>query len=110
MIKKTLVVGGALVLLSMLFFGTHAFSVVSTVVCNVQERVEDNFSPEFKLDHARRQIAKLGPEINRHKRKVAKEEVQVENLQEQVSNMEAQLTKDEGELLRLSLVQGSRWQ
>ena len=61
MIKKTLVVGGALVLLSMLFFGTHAFSVVSTVVCNVQERVEDNFSPEFKLDHARRQIAKLGP-------------------------------------------------
>ncbi len=101
MLKKTILVGGALLLLLALFFGKDACSYVTTMVGQVRDKMEDNFSVDFHLKRARDQIAKLTPEISKNRTAVAQEEVSVEKLAAQVADMESALATKEKNVRRL---------
>lgn len=102
MIKKTLFIGGGVLLLLALLFGRNAISYVTTMVGQVQEKMDDSFSIKFQLKRAHDQIAKLTPEIRRNESKVANEEVKVERLEKKVKALRSALADDEKDILRLT--------
>ena len=55
----------------------------------------------FEIDHARQMIQDIGPEVRSNMHVIAKEEVEVQRLEEQIGNMETKLAKDKEQLLRL---------
>ena len=101
MIKKGLLAGGALVLLLVLFFGRDAVSYVRTSLVKIQQEVRDSVPIKFELDRARKMIQELDPEISRHKREIAREELGLQKLERQVKDDEAKLAKTWGEIQRL---------
>ena len=53
MVKKTLFLGAAVLLLAVLFFGRGAVSYVTTAVDRVQDQVKSNVPVKFEIDRAR---------------------------------------------------------
>lgn len=101
MLKKALLVGGAIVLLLGLFFGRDACSYVSTSAGWVKDTVKSNVPIEFQIERARQMIKDLDPEIKRNMHLIAKEEVEIDKLAEQVDRQETALAKAKGDILRL---------
>ncbi len=102
MVKKSLYVGGASVLLLALLFGGDAWSYVRTGWNNTQTAVADNIPIDFQLDRARNMIKDLDPEIARNMRIIAKEEVEISGLKDDLKGMEERLAKSESQVLRLT--------
>ena len=63
MLKKLLIVGGGVLLVLFLLLGRGMVSHVKTAVNNVQEWVDDQQSPEYRLDRAKDQLRSLHEEI-----------------------------------------------
>jgi peptidoglycan hydrolase CwlO-like protein len=101
MLKKSLLIGGGLALLAALFFGRDAVSYISTSVAKVHQSVKDSVPIEFEIERARNMIKELTPEIRRNMHLIAKEEVEVERLQNQIERAEARLSKNRADLMRL---------
>jgi DNA repair exonuclease SbcCD ATPase subunit len=101
MIKKGLLVGGALALLLVLFFGRDVVSYVKTTVANARTAVRESVPITFELERARKMIQELDPEISRHKREIAREEMELEKLEEQIAEDEAKLAKSWGQIQQL---------
>lgn len=101
MLKKSLLVGGAVALLLGLFFGRDACSYLSTSVGWMKNTVKTNVPIEFQIDRARQMIKDLDPEIRRNMHLIAQEEVEIEKLAGQVDDQEAALAKARGDILRL---------
>jgi chromosome segregation ATPase len=101
MLKKSLVVGGALVLLLGLFFGRDACSYLTTSSRWVKDTVKTNVPIEFQIDRARQMIKDLDPEIRQNMHLIAKEEVEIEKLGNQVDEQETALATSRNEILRL---------
>ncbi len=97
MIKKVAFVGLGVGLLVTLAFGSRLPSYASTMFRSVQATVEDSVSLEFKLDDARNQLDKIGPEVNQMKYEFVRQELRVDKLEKDVAaareNLEAQLAK-----------------
>jgi Skp family chaperone for outer membrane proteins len=101
MIKKTLFVGAAVLLLAVLFFGRGAVSYVTTAVDRVQDQVKSNVPVKFEIERARNMIKDLDPEIARNMHLIAREEVEIAKLQRELDKNEKQLAKSQGDILRL---------
>jgi Skp family chaperone for outer membrane proteins len=101
MIKKTLFVGAAVLLLSLLFFGRGAVSYVTTAVDRVQDQVKSNVPVKFEIERARNMIKDLDPEIARNMHLIAREEVEIAKLQRELEQNEKQLAKSQDNILRL---------
>ena len=101
MVKKGLLAGGALALLLVLFFGRDVVSYVRTSVVKVQDSVRESVPIKFELDRARKMIQDLDPEISRHKREIAREELGLQKLERQVKDDEEKLAKSWDEIQRL---------
>jgi hypothetical protein len=101
MIKKSLFVGGAIVLLLGLFFGRDACSYLTTSAGWVKDTVTTSVPIEFQIERARQMIKELDPEIKRNMHLIAKEEVEIEKLAKQVEDQEVGLAKARGDILRL---------
>lgn len=101
MIKKSLLVGGAVVLLLGLFFGRDACSYLTTSAGWVKDTVTTSVPIEFQIERARQMIKELDPEIKRNMHLIAKEEVEIEKLAKQVEDQEVALAKARGDILRL---------
>lgn len=101
MIRKIVFLVGAVLLVGILFFGRNAVSYVRSSVGYVQDSVEDSIPAEFQIDRARRMIKDLTPEIRQNMHIIAKEEVEVERLQERIAGTETRLVKEKEEMLRL---------
>lgn len=101
MIKKGLLAAGGLALLLGLFLGRDVVSYVKTSLIAAQERVKENVPIEFELERARKMIQDLDPEISRHKREIAREELDLKKLEEDVLEDEAKLAKSWGDIQRL---------
>lgn len=101
MLKKTIMVGGALLLLMGLFFGRDACSYLATTVGKVHQTVKNSVPVEFEISRARDMIESLKPEIEKNMHTIAKEEVAVAKLERQVRRAEEQLAKDRGDIFRL---------
>jgi len=101
MVKKTLFLGAAVLLLALLFFGRGAVSYVTTAVDRVQDQVKSNVPVKFEIERARNMIRDLGPEIERNMHLIAREEVEIAKLERELQQNEKQLAKSRSEILRL---------
>lgn len=102
MVRKSLMAGGAIVLLMGLLFGSDAFSYVRTGCSRARAAVKDAVPLEFEIGRAERMIKDLDPEIRRNMHIIAKEEVEVADLRKNVDELEVRLGKSEKEVLRLT--------
>jgi chromosome segregation ATPase len=101
MLKKSLFVVVGLGVLGVLFFGRDAVSYVCTSASRVQDSVRSNIPVEFEIDRARTMVKDLVPDIRRNMHVIAKEEVEIENLEKQIAVTEEKLGKQQAEVLRL---------
>ena len=101
MLKKSLFVGAALTLLMALCFGRNAMSYVKTTVNRVSDTVKNSVPIDYEIDHARQMIKDLGPEIRKNMHLIAKEEIQVEHLEQRVAHASKQLRKDREAIYQL---------
>lgn len=101
MVKKTLFLGAAVLLLAVLFFGRGAVSYVTTAVDRVQDQVKSNVPVKFEIERARGMIKDLNPEIERNMHLIAREEVEIAKLQRELEQNEKQLAKSQADILRL---------
>jgi peptidoglycan hydrolase CwlO-like protein len=97
MLKKTIVVGAAVLLLGLLFGRSH----VRTAVGMAKEAVKENVPIQFEIKRAREMIRGLVPEIEKNMHRIAREETEVAKLEKQVAKTEEMLAKDRDDILRL---------
>jgi chromosome segregation ATPase len=102
MIRKLLFVSAGLVLVGLFLFGRHAASYVGTGAGWVRDSVKDSVPLNFEIDRARNMVKNLQPEIQKNMHVIAKEEAEVERLEQQVQQAEDKLEKDKTDLMRLS--------
>ena len=102
MLKKGLLIGGALVLLLGLFFGRDAMSYTKTSLGWVQQSVREAVPVEFEINRANQMIRDLDPEIHRNMHLIAKEEVDVKGLRDQLAEGEKQLAKNKADIEKLT--------
>jgi chromosome segregation ATPase len=101
MIKKMLIVGGGAALLGLVVVGRDAASYIRTSAGYVTDAVQEAVPVEFQVDRARGMIADLVPEVRKNMHVIAKEEVEVQRLDEQIANARTQLAKEKEQILRL---------
>ncbi len=101
MIKRALMVGGSVALVGAILVGRGAFSYIRTAVGYATDAVEEAVPVEFQVDRARRMIEDLVPEVRKNMHLIAKEEIEVERLDEQVADTQSRLEKEKEQLLRL---------
>jgi peptidoglycan hydrolase CwlO-like protein len=102
MLKKTLIIGGIVLLVGGIIAGKNARSYVKTSVSRVKHAFKDNVPIEYEIDRARTMIKDLRPEIEQNMKLIAQEEVEVEKLRRQIESGEEQLAKCKGDILRLT--------
>ena len=101
MIKRALMVTGGVVLAGAVLVGRDAFSYLRTSAGYATDAVQEAVPVEFQVDRARRMIEDLVPEVRKNMHLIAKEEVEVERLDEQVAETQSRLDKEKEQLLRL---------
>ena len=107
MIKKALVAGIGICLVSAVFFGRDAFSYFRTTAGRMKDTVRSSVPLDFEIDRARRMVKELVPDIRKNMHVIAKEEVEVEQLRKQITQTESRLGKERAELVRLKNDLGS---
>ena len=101
MLKRILIVGGGAALLGLVFVGRGAMSYLRTSAGYVTDAVQESVPIEFQVDRARGMIEDLVPEVRKNMHVIAKEEVEVQRLDEQIAESRSRLAKEKEQLLRL---------
>jgi chromosome segregation ATPase len=101
MIKRVLLIGGGAILVGVLLFGRNVFSYLRTSIGYVTGAVQESVPIEFQIDRARGMIQDLVPEVRKNMHVIAKEEVEVQRLDEQIGENQERLGKEKDQLLRL---------
>lgn len=101
MIKKVIIIGVVVLLVGIVVFRTSALSYVRTSAGYVTDSVRESVPIEFQIDRARGMIKDLVPEVRKNMHVIAKEEVEVQRLEDQIAKAEAKLEKEKGQLMRL---------
>jgi peptidoglycan hydrolase CwlO-like protein len=101
MIKKTIVGTAITLMLGLFFFGRDMVSYVSTSAQYMKDSVKDSVPTQFQIERARNMIADLGPEIQKNMLAIAREEVEVEQIEKQIADTETRLADQKQDVLRL---------
>lgn len=101
MIRRAIIGTGIAMLLGTFFFGRDVFSYVRTSAGYVKQSVNNSVPTEFQIERARTMITDLVPEIRKNMQVIAREEVEVENLEKQIHEAEGKLAREKEDLLRL---------
>ena len=102
MLKKLVIVGLGVVGLAVVgSLSTSLGSYVSTAYRRTADSVKDTVPMEFQIDRARNMVRDLEPEIRRSMHVIAKEEVEVAELDERIAAADEKADKDKTEILRL---------
>ena len=101
MIKKTIITTAAILLAGVVLFGRNTIGYIRTSLGYVHDSVQNSVPVGFEIDHARQMIQDLAPEVRKNMHVIAKEEVEVQRLEEQIANSESKLAKDKEQILRL---------
>jgi len=101
MVKRLLIVGGSAALLGLIVAGRDAWSYIRTSTGYVTDAVKETVPVEFQVDRARGMIQDLMPEVRKNMHVIAKEEVEVQRLEEQIADTEARLAKEKEQILKL---------
>ena len=104
MLKKGLLLGIAAALLLGLGFGRNVSSYMKTTLNKVSDTVKNSVSIGYEIDRARQMIKDLTPEIRRNMHLIAKEEIQVHQLEERVARADDRLALDRKEILKIKEV------
>lgn len=96
MIKKFVIAGVVVATLGALVtYGGRPFSYARTWVSNWKQSAEDNVPLDLKIQNAREEVAKLGPDIRKCMHLIAEQQVEVEDLQQRIAERREKLTTDE---------------
>ena len=101
MIKKMLMLGGGAALVGMALVGRNAYSYLRTSAGYVTDAVQEAVPIEFQIDRARDMVQDLVPEVRKNMHIIAKEEVEIQRIDEQITQSDSQLGKEKDQLLRL---------
>jgi len=101
MFKKLFVTALAVAVVGGMLFGSNALSYLSTSCERVSESVENSVPIDFQIDRARKMVRDLEPEIRRSMHVIAKEEVEVEQLDKRIEASDEKATKEKSEIMRL---------
>lgn len=101
MIRKTIYLSAAALVLMGFLFGRDAISYVSTGAGWVKNSVRDTVPVEFEIERARNMLASLEPEIRNNMQVIAHREVEVERLDNQVGKLTSRQQRDREGLVRL---------
>lgn len=102
MLKKVIITGGAIALLSGLTVGLPIWSYARCGANWLTETANDSVPLEWKLKQARQMITDLNPEIEKNARRIAREKIEVARLQKQVEESDLRLAKSQADIERLS--------
>ena len=101
MIKKMLILGGGAALVGLVLVGRDAMSYLRTSAGYVTDAAREAVPIEFQIDRARDLVQDLVPEIRKNMHVIAKEEVEVQRLDEQIGGSQTRLESEKDQLLRL---------
>jgi chromosome segregation ATPase len=101
MLKRMILSGAAVSALGMFFLGRDAMSYVGTSLGWIKDSVKNSVPIDFEIQRARRMIKDLVPDIRSNMQLIAKEEVEVEHLDQQIAGGTARLDRERGEIMRL---------
>ncbi len=102
MVKKLVLAGGALALLSSVTLGVPLFSYARCGVSYLQDSASDSMPLEWELKRARQMIADLKPEIEINAKRIAREKIEVAKLEEQLKETDERLAKTQSDIERLT--------
>jgi len=102
MVKKILLAGGVVALLSGLTLGVPLVSYSRCGVNWLQDTASDAMPMEWELKRARQMIADLRPEIESNAKRIAREKVEVARLKQQLGETEDRLAQSQEDIERLS--------
>ncbi len=101
MLKKLVIVGLGVMGLGLVTVKSGMSSYVSTAYRRTTESVKDSVPMEFQIDRARNMVKDLEPEIRRSMHVIAKEEVEVGEIEKRIAEAEGKASKDKEEILQL---------
>ncbi|MEN6407939.1 MAG: hypothetical protein ABFC77_15905 [Thermoguttaceae bacterium] len=101
MIRKMLMAGGGVVLVTVVLVGRDAYSYLRTSAGYVTDAVQEAVPIEFQIDRARDMIDDLVPEVRKNMHLIAKEEVEVQQLDRQIAEGQLRLAREKKQLLQL---------
>ena len=101
MLKKGIIGATLAVAFATFFFGRDAWSYVSTSAGWVKSSVRGNVPIEFEIERARKMVKDLVPDIRANMHVIAKEEVEVAQLERQIVDGDSKLAKDRDGVMRL---------
>lgn len=102
MLKKMILAGGALALLSSVTVGVPLFSYARCGVSWLRDSASDTVPVEWELKRARQMIADLKPEIESNAMRIAREKVEVSRLEKQMAATDERLAKSQDDIARLT--------
>ncbi len=102
MLKKMILAGGALALLSGVTVGTPIWSYARCGANFLTDTAGDAVPMEWELKRARQMIADLKPEIESNAKRIAQEKVQVARLDQQLAETNERLGKAQSDIERLT--------
>jgi len=101
MVRRILFWGIAATVVAVFVFGRHLHSYVKTAGGWVSDSVKNSVPIEFEIDRARGMVKDILPEIRKNMQIIAKEEVEVDRLQQDIDRLEKKQDKDRTDLMSL---------
>lgn len=101
MFRKAFMGLGLLALGSYLWFGTSVGSYTRTGLDKAQSFAKGQVPVEFEIDHARRLVKELVPDIRKTKQTIAEEEVRIDRLKREIAQVEKNLDSEKVAILTL---------
>src|SRR5262249_5224567 len=101
MVRRILFWGIAATVVVVFIFGRHLHSYVRTAGGWVSDSVKQAVPIEFDIDRARGMVKDVLPEIRKNMQIIAREEVEVDRLQQDIDRLEKKQDKDRTDLMSL---------
>ncbi len=102
MLKKIIITGGALALLSSVTVGRPILSYMKCGANWVRSSANDSVPLEWELNRARQMITDLKPEIEVNAKRIAREKIEVKRLVQQLAESDQRLAKAKTDIQRLT--------
>lgn len=102
MLKKMIVTGGAIALLSSMTVGGPLLSYAKCGMQWIRGAATDSVPLEWELKRARQMIVDLKPEIEVNAKRIAHEKIQVTRLEKQLTESDVRLAKAQSDIERLT--------
>ena len=102
MLKKLILAGGAVTLMSGLSLATPIWSYGRCATNWLTDTASDAIPLEWELKRARQMIGDLQPEIAKNAKQIAREKIEVAKLERQVAQCDEALAKTQSDIERLS--------